>query len=339
MKRDEGIELARIIASIAVIAIHAYAFSRNQFRESSLHLLVPYIEMASFAVPLFFIISGYLVSLRLRNKESHEGLLYIFAKSWQIYKIYWIWAIVFLVFQTVLNPRMIYWRIREISFFQWVTGPGTSAHLWFLPVLALGLFSVYIAQRCKNDFILIIFSLLSYVVVLALGCYKEILLFMPVSLNNNYIAGCSFLLMGATLARGYCQNCGIGKSLLYTIVGASITLAESLYFCKIKGCMRIDFLDFLIGTPFFAIGIFLLCKAVAEHYKDKISSIAQVGIMSLGVYLIHPILISFLGPYISLKWSVVSPWVTLNLIVAASYGSSLLLARMIMYSKLSWMLK
>jgi len=68
MNRISSVDTIRLLAIISVIAIHTRPFSYNEDSGELYYYLDIFInQMARFAVPFFFVISGYFWGVKIRN--------------------------------------------------------------------------------------------------------------------------------------------------------------------------------------------------------------------------------------------------------------------------------
>ena len=171
----KGIEVFRVFAILAVIAIHTSPFSdkKGTFLFWEYNTLANFIKgFTSFAVPYFFIISGFLYGLKTSNlsssfldiytKKRLKKLLILFL-SWSFvyclpYRIY-----ILLESGVVLWLKYCYWHLLFL-----ISHPiktlleGSSTHLWFLNTLIWAVFITWICIRKNAKKILVICSMLLY---------------------------------------------------------------------------------------------------------------------------------------------------------------------------------
>lgn len=335
--RDTDIDFVRCMAILAVIAIHVNALITKNFSEKSLSFMVGYIQLTNFAVPCFFIISGYLLSMRLRNTESHYWFAYTCKKAWRTYKVYWIWVLVYLFFQSTLNPQLIYWSVIKITWSRWIFGPGTNAHLWFLPVLSVAYFAVYMSHRYLRVQPLMACVVIGYFSVLGLGYYKDILPWQIGSYNNNYIAGVTFCLLGAAFERKNLRIQERATFIFFAVcicVGLMLTFFEAIHFYATKNLLRSDF---LLGTIFYSSGVFWLPRVCNPSRKLRFPCFQKVSRLSLGIYVIHPLIIRYFYPHFQMNWSAFSPWITFHLLIIFTFFISILAVIGLLNSKCAWM--
>ena len=87
-KKNYTIEVFRLISAVLVVAIHTKPFFDINF-----HLGILFQIITNVAVPFFFCISGYFISMKLREKEN-----YIKNYSIKILKLYIFWSIVYFAY-------------------------------------------------------------------------------------------------------------------------------------------------------------------------------------------------------------------------------------------------
>ena len=246
-KRNYSIDILRAISMAAIVAIHSFSRMANEFNDDSLKFMNGYIQITNFAVPVFFIISGFVLTERLKRIQKHK-LKYTVNKAWKIYKLFLVWSVIFLIFKHDFNVKTIYWSVYNISLLKFFFGSGFSEHLWFLPVLSAGYFVIYITSKYYNNFILILIIITLYAFFgLFLGNYHQLFNLISIS-NNNYFVGISFCLLGVFLANNKTTlNKYRNYSILFVCVGFISIFFESMFLFNTSDVIRPDF---LVGTFF-----------------------------------------------------------------------------------------
>ena len=150
-RKNYTIEIFRLVSAILVVVIHTEPFFDINF-----HLGILFQVITNIAVPFFFCISGYFISMKIREKEN-----YIKNYSIKILKLYVFWSIVY--FSYDFFYERIY--IKGYSFLYAVASylrhfifSGSHGHLWFLPALicAVVLLNYFIKKKASLNLISII---------------------------------------------------------------------------------------------------------------------------------------------------------------------------------------
>ena len=164
LKCSASIDLSKYILSLMVVAIHV-APARGFWYE----LMIPVLRLA---VPLFFMISGYLLFVRMKelyNDKLNEALMkYLF----RILKLYLAWLI--LLFPvTVWNRKYfsegIFAGLKKIlkGFVFGSTFPAS----WYLMALIIGTALVYIGSRYMENCVVFIVGTVLYIICCLLSNY------------------------------------------------------------------------------------------------------------------------------------------------------------------------
>jgi len=194
MARIESVDAFRVFSIISIIMIHTSTFSYVGW-ENSQELTLPIIisNGSRYAVPFFFIVSGYFWGLKIENGEvtgvSKNMLrrIGILLSTWSVVYIVPFGKFDFSNFHLILFSKIVYWNLLTILktpvniFFE-----GTKTHLWFLVSLmycvAISGFLVY----KKRPYILITLSLLLYVFGILGKSYSDTPIGIHLSFNTRY---------------------------------------------------------------------------------------------------------------------------------------------------------
>ena len=164
LKCSASIDLSKYILSLMVVAIHV-APARGFWYE----LMIPVLRLAG---PLFFMISGYLLFVRMKeldhDKQNEALMKYLF----RILKLYLAWLI--LLFPvTVWNRKYfsegIFAGLKKIlkGFVFGSTFPAS----WYLMALIIGTALVYIGSRYMENCVVFIVGTVLYIICCLLSNY------------------------------------------------------------------------------------------------------------------------------------------------------------------------
>ena len=151
MSRIESVDVIRFAAIAGVIAIHTHPY------DNATDTAVVVDQIARFAVPFFFAISGYFWGLKIRNADSPLQVSIPMAK--RILFLFLAWSAIYLFPFSNLHDmsggisglaKAAYWNVESV-----LQSPltlaleGTSIHLWFLPGLlcALAIASFFVGAK------------------------------------------------------------------------------------------------------------------------------------------------------------------------------------------------
>lgn len=298
-----GIDVIRALAILSVIYLHTTPPNYAGAPYDALWDVIA--QFTRFAVPFFFIASGYLLSrkLTLLPESASKVLPYIR----RISSLYLIWYAIYLLFphdwMTPLlegNLKPFYWHLSHTLTtltndpLTFISKP-TRVHLWFLPALIFGASMLALAIRYRaSQFFLPLASGL-YVVGLLAEDYSNTRYGLTISPHWGIIIGFCysplFVGMGWKLATGPIPK--LSTAVLCIVIGFTLQLAEASWIWHQYGqSMRSS--AYLIGTIPFGLGFMLLGLTLPPFRGDRM--LAIIGSMTLGIYLIHIWVKSLLHP-------------------------------------------
>lgn len=296
--RSGSVDAVKFYAIIFVIIIHVDPYSGT--------LVGNFLNQASrFAVPFFFIMSGYffykknirdLSCVTRMTVEYGTRLLYIYL-FW--YAIYAFWPLYEPGnWNDILNNGILYeintWTSDFIEDFSnhilyYLAAGGARYHLWFLPSLGLGILNLAISIRFDVFRWGFVFSLILFVIALLNAPYKNSSLGLPFDFDprNGPFFSAFFVFIGAVLAR---KNIKVssGFSLLVIFFGMIFTLVEVLILNN-KYNVPIESHNFVIGTIPYGMGFALL--AISDNKIITKFNVNVVGRYAIGIYGVHVLII------------------------------------------------
>lgn len=155
LKLMPGLDVLKFSMAFLVVAIHAEAVNAYENLYAVIH------PLTDIAVPLFFVISSFLVFSKIRISNNSHEILQHFLKRLSILYIFWMLIQFPLVIYTrnYLNYDIIilpYYIIRDIIFCSTFHGS------WFLSALVVGVYIVFFLSKYFTDkYIWILPSLIS----------------------------------------------------------------------------------------------------------------------------------------------------------------------------------
>ncbi|MEB0136927.1 acyltransferase [Actimicrobium sp. CCC2.4] len=324
MRRIESVEIFRLIAITAVIAIHVQPFQGFSFENGSdRHLFIIINQLARFAVPFFFVVSGYFWGIKIRNAVSSEDISYPMMKK--IFMIFVFWSIIYVLPYNIFSISEIgwyklltssYWKIRDIyehpvrSLME-----GSKVYLWFFVAL---LYSVGISQiflKYKLEGWLIFFAIALYLFGVFAKAYSETSFGIRIQFDtrNGPFFGTIFFVTGYFLSRYNPTNrwfiLGIGCFLFGTV----LHFIELYVISRIYGGYLVQ--DFCLGTYFMGVGVAIAALSNCSFLRNRVLQI--IGKFTLGIYASHFLFIEMLGPirhlYNSAFWEIAFVSIVLTL--------------------------
>lgn len=238
-KNYYAIDIAKFISALLVICIHTGPLL--DINSEANFVLVQIISRI--AVPLFFIISGFLffqkIDLR-REWNDDENIQILKHYLGRLFKIYLLWTILYLPFTWWMmhsgdgvSVEAILRYVRDFFF------TGSFYHLWFLPALMLSVFIVYFMVSTLKIRKTIVISLLLYLIGMMGNVYPALLKEVPiinmiwkgyseifVTTRNGLFFGMIFISLGAYFAK---QHMYLKQPVI--IIGFLVSLAALFVEC------------------------------------------------------------------------------------------------------------
>ena len=265
MNRFDSLDIYRLIASLAVVILHV------SMGVIPLDIQIYLKLFARFAVPFFFLVSGYFFYLGYKK----NGNSFFLKNISKLFGIFLVASIFFLPIDIAKG---------NFKFSQRLILTGTESHLWFLPSLIFGLlFCWYMMNTLKlfkflpAIFLLSLFPFLFYYYAVGTSFQRYVDLEFA-----RFFLSVSFLSLGLFLAHNEIKltlNRGLGL----IIIAVIIMVLEVIYFRKHDPIDLWGF-QFLINTIPLSVGVFFI-----SFHGYKNSYLANLGrTYSLGIYLYHP---------------------------------------------------
>ncbi|MEC6814699.1 acyltransferase family protein [Photobacterium toruni] len=291
--RIASFEFGRIIATIAIIALHSQIFMQAPLFDGQPLLGMGLNQVSRFAVPLFFIMAGYFIQPRLTT----ECVPYLWRYARPLIIMWVSWSIIYLIFpfnfhlvttEGYIAERTFYWQ-------KLLTTPlntlfeGGLVHLWYIPGLLSGLTIITVLLRLKLSRLIIPIATLLFIFGLMAGSYAQITeLSSPIFTRNGPFFSTFMIMLGFEIRR---RNISISLkySIIMMTIGFCLFIGEANYLSLQENGSF--FHDFLFGTPLWALGIFfvLLARPNLGDYKIIHSLSKDV----LGIYLCHLLVVIY----------------------------------------------
>ena len=319
MKRNYSIDMLRIVAMCAVVMIHVYSYFPCLIGSSVARICA---DLSRWAVPVFIMISGSFLLQREINLKSLWG-------GQRIFKLLYL----------LLFWNCVYWLIYpgELPSLYKILIDTNTCHLYFLYVLILLYVLLPILQTIVKSgygwYYVAIWFLIDVVLSTLniteqgglINHIKDDFISMSFGYSGYFVLGYMLYNFRNMFKRYKCVLCIIVclSMLLYVVVSST------------------DYVKYLSGGYFnvlitaSSISLFALFSNFNTQYSERISLlIKRLSLSSLGVYLIHPLVIEFFrvnGIDELIVSSVVYPslaiFIILIVVVLISYLLSYLLKR------------
>lgn len=308
--RNLTIDTLRLLATLEVIALHV-SFDTLP---DSLNVLIRL--QARWAVPFFFIISGYFFAQRLADPKRSDLRPALYRLIW----LFVLWSILYIplvisehevkeVFRRLLFPSFIY--------------IGEYFHLWFPSSLVLGFITLLFMFHYKLEKWILPLSLGILAQILLAGAYNQVFdLKFPFDfvIARHWLSVPALSLGVWLFRRGPLKR---GTALALTLGGLGLQLFET-WFLYTRFDIPMTEHEVLLGTLPFAYGLASL--GVSGLRFLELPTLSAWGReYSLGIYLLHMLLIFAVGRTVKTyfpalnalaAWDVLYPF----LILALSIG-------------------
>lgn len=265
MGRFDSLDIFRLLAAFAVVILHVSMGVLPLDFQIFIKLI------ARFAVPFFFLVSGYFFYLGYEKKGDS-----FFLKN--ISKLLGIFLVASLFFLPIDIAK------GNFKFSQKLLLSGTESHLWFLPSLMFGLIYCWYMMSTLKLFKLLpaifVFSLLP-IILYYYSVGTRFQGFIDLEFARFFLS-VSFLSMGLLLAH-YNIKITVKRGLYLITIGLIIMFFEVTYFLR-HDPIDLWGIQFLINTIPLSLGIFFI-----SFHGYKNTYLANLGRKySLGIYLYHP---------------------------------------------------
>ncbi|MCY9828540.1 acyltransferase [Vibrio chagasii] len=293
-QRIASIELGRVIAILAIIGLHGQmALTYWQIND------VPWIgyilnQTARFAVPLFFLISGYLIQPKLVSSPWETVINY----SKPLLRVWVVWSIICLALPFnlarveelgYLGERQGYWGFLMStplnSFLE-----GGLVHLWFIPALVFAVLIIALMVEMKLDKLLLPLAAGLYIYGVLAGSYTSLTgLEAPFFTRNGPFFSTLMVTLGF-LIRQHQWKESSAKALGLIALGMGIHFAEAAWLSKFDIAFNIH--DFLFGTALWGMGTFMWL--LANPNVGNYGWVRAISNRMLGIYVSHLLIIILL---------------------------------------------
>lgn len=342
-ERIDYLDALRTVACFTVVMLHVAAGNTYHvgFRSHEWNVFMFYESIVNWAVPMFAMISG---ALMLDKEYAYRKIL---AKCGRIAFLFFVWSAVFLVFDCFVYGADTY---RNGLWLQ-VLLQG-HYHLWYL-IMLFGLYLIvpvvkamtdkphllkaFVILCCVFTFLIPSVDSLPYVrgIETALkhpiaGAVYQAFHNVAEDLNFHLTKGfAAYFVIGYVLVRRLRlpkRSCAVYGALLCLLGTAAVFL--EIFFSASKEAallfMRHDQLGILLQTG----GLMLLARSLAG--KQILGVLARLSPLTLGIYIIHPMIIESLQHFgiSSLSFNPVFsvPALSLGILLAAGLVTRLFLA-------------
>ena len=291
MQTNQGkiasLELMRIIAMFAVFVIHCGVLLHGPLINETPWLAYIVNQSSRFAVPFFFVLSGYLIYPKLLQAPLTIASAY----SKPLLKVWAVWSLIYL-----LNPMR--WQVvaeqgyisERLGYVNWLFATPLNAlleggfvHLWFIPALLMAVFIIAFCLQYKLQRFVWPIAISLYLYGLLAGSYVNISDFWsPFFTRNGPFMSTLFVLIGFAI-RQYQWRLSTFKCLAILLFGMLLHFSEAYFLSDYE--MVFNSHDYLFFTPLWAAGLFLLLLNFPDFGRHPITF--KLGKSVLGIYFAH----------------------------------------------------
>jgi surface polysaccharide O-acyltransferase-like enzyme len=329
--RIQSVDAFRVLAIAAVIALHTAPHMGPDAVGLHFDARTLCDQLERFAVPLFFILSGYFWAGRCRDGAAcwTAGL----ALARRVYTLFVVWSVIYFLVTVATGTLStgspaagLHAAARALPGLPTLLLQGTKVHLWFLPALALAALvsGALLARGMERT--LVVLALILYAVGLAGKAYADTPFGFHTHVNvRNGL--CFSLLMFASGVR--LRRLGprpawrwLGPAL--ALVGVALQASEVAWLHARWGTTMAQ--DFVLGTYLYGLGVAML--ALSDPAPLRFPRLAGLGPLVLGIYASHNLFVDPLaGPDNPMRavpgWDVI----VVAVVFALALGLTALLAR------------
>jgi len=265
-ERSTGLDCGRAVAVIAVVFGHVQTLGSTT---------TAYDVAVRFAVPFFFLLSGYF--FRAPAGPLTPALRRLAIRTLGPFAL---WLAIYLLW---FQPPASDWR-SPIFLAKLIVQGGPAHHLWFLPSLAVSsALLLVLLKRGAGAGVIAAVAAGLYVVGLLFGSYHDVVFGGGFFWNtrNGPFFGFPFMAIGWLIARRTVRPT-LEAALWILLAGAVLHAGEILTLDRFG--VRFEH-DQLLGTLPYALGFFLVAMNAPRNAATSL--LARLGPYSLGVYCVH----------------------------------------------------
>ncbi|USD67007.1 acyltransferase family protein [Vibrio sp. SCSIO 43136] len=268
MSQDKihSFEFGRVIAILAIVAMHCQMFLSYWHINEEPWVAYIFNQLTRFAVPLFFLISGYLIAPRLTDAPIATLKRY----SVPLLRIFVVWSVICLLMPFNLEEvaKWGYLAERQSYWDYLLSSPinslfeGGLVHLWFIPALLCSVLITALLAKFRKLELLIPLGIALYVYGVLAGSYHTFTgLESFIFTRNGPFFSTLLFAIGFTIRQESIQATRKQATIL-TIVGCAMHLSEAFIVHQYGYTFNMN--DFLFGTVLWGAGCFMWLLAQPE---------------------------------------------------------------------------
>jgi surface polysaccharide O-acyltransferase-like enzyme len=331
MDRIRSVDAFRVLGIVAVIALHTARHDGVRAVGYGWDLATLLNQLERFAVPLFFILSGYFWAQS--GIEPREQWVRSLRVCRRVLVIFVSWALVYAAvkafdalsnggWHAALHALADAWRGRRLGV-QRVLLEGVTPHLWFLPALACAVLisGAMLAHRLRGALIALA------IVLFAVGLAGKAYALTPLgwetrfNLRDGPFFSLVFFVTGIELRR-WRLPASPWPGLLLALTGFALQVLEVDWLHRAFGAGLVQ--DYVLSTWLFGLGAGLMALSNAPALRQP--ALAPLGPLVPGIYASHYLFVDWLRRADD-TWRVHAIWDLLY--VALVFAGALVLTRLL----------
>lgn len=303
--RISSFDAIKILAAFAVVCLHAQIFQYSAEVYSSpvffeLHFIVQ--TICRFAVPFFFMVSGYFFAQSIIKGAEPRKLFLKYTR--RFLRIFVGWSIIYLFLHQGFMRLILdfgLWQGLLKSFFaslprsfrdaELLLLRGTEGHLWFLPSLWMALWLITYAEVFNKTKYLFLVAIIFYVIGCLGGAYANMPFGYHAAINTRHgpFFSVLFVVLGWHFARHkYCMKGG----LFLFLMGLALQIFEAYI---LRYYFKTSDIEYSLSTIIYGAGLFILALNNPDFGKSKITEL--IAPITLGIYLAHRVFVNSIDPF------------------------------------------
>ena len=305
MNRIQSVDVIKFFAILSVIAIHTGPFRNMGDSQFYMGLAIFINQLNRFAVPFFFVVSGYFWSKKISKEQndSQNFFKYTNTLALKFLFVFTSWSLIYLIPYEALSSTDSSLPILKFSSEKWNTlynSPieavfqGTREHLWFLIALIFSLYISAIFIKCRKAVLLIPLSICLYCFGIFAKSYSQTELGIDVNFNtrNGPFFGTLFFVTGYYLSNLKPSPKWFKWGVISFVFGLAIHMLEITMLWNRYQVRPTH--DFVFGTYFLGLGPALI--ALSKKQFTALGSLGKLGRFTLGIYASHYLFVDILKP-------------------------------------------
>jgi surface polysaccharide O-acyltransferase-like enzyme len=303
MSRFQAVDVFRVLAILAVIALHTARHEGPGAVGTAFDAATFLDQVERFAVPLFFILSGYFWSAKCRERSDY--LRCSLALGRRVLLLFLAWCAVYFLVSELDTMRRLgvagalaAWGARLAAMrggYATMLLQGAKVHLWFLPALAIAalLSGALLSRQLERT--LFTLAIVLYAIGLAGKAYSGTPLGFHTAFNlrNGPFFSLLMFATGHALRRRGPQPSWASTGALLAVGGLLLQLGEAAWLHARFGTSMAQ--DFTLGTWPFGLGMAML--ALSDLRLARIPALAALGSLVLGIYASHYLFVDWLRAF------------------------------------------